>query len=183
MKFKASKTDLSNLKYIERFPLIDDRGSLERIFCSNEFKDWGDYKISQINQTFTKKRGCLRGLHFQYAPNSEMKYVICLSGSVFDVVVDLRLGSETFGKWTAIELSADIHNGLLIPEGFAHGFQTLEDNVLMLYLHSCPYSPNSEGGLNSLDPDLDINWPLPIESRSKRDEDLPFLKKIEGVAL
>jgi dTDP-4-dehydrorhamnose 3,5-epimerase len=182
-RFSSFETELSDLYYIERFPLIDERGSMERIFCSDELVEWNKLKVAQINRTLTKKRGSVRGLHFQFPPSAERKYVMCLLGSVFDVAVDLRSGSETYGKWFGVELNGSAQNALLIPEGFAHGFQTLEDNVYMLYLHSAPFDSAAEAGINSLDPDLAINWPLPVGVQSKRDEILPYLDEFNGITL
>ena len=182
-KISSSETKLSDLYYIDRFPIIDERGSFERIFCSNELVEWGDLKVAQINRTFTKNRGSMRGLHCQLPPSAERKYVMCLTGSVFDIAVDLRSGSETFGHWFGVELNGKSQNALLIPEGFAHGFQTLEDNVFMLYLHSASYDATAEAGLNPLDPDLAIDWPLPVNIQSARDKNLPSLKNFKGINL
>ena len=109
-------------------------------------------------------------MHFQFPPHAEMKLVTCLRGEVFDVAVDLRQNSPTCLKWHAARLSADNHKTLVIPEGFAHGFQTLTDECEMLYFHTAAYQPDAEGGLNALDPAFSIDWPLPITERSARDQ-------------
>lgn len=116
-----------------------------------------------------EKKGSLRGMHFQHAPSAEMKFVSCLRGEVFDVAVDLRPDSSTFLQWHAEVLSADNRKTLAIPEGFAHGFQTLADDCEMFYLHTAVYNQAAEGGLNPQDPALAIAWPLPITELSVRD--------------
>jgi dTDP-4-dehydrorhamnose 3,5-epimerase len=126
--------------------------------------------IAQINHTLTTRTGTVRGLHVQRPPHAEMKIVTCLRGAVFDVAVDLRGGSPTFLQWHAEHLTAENRRWLVIPEGFAHGFQTLTDDCEMLYLHSASYMPSAEGGLDATDPRLAIPWPLPIAERSPRDE-------------
>ena len=168
--FDIQLTPLSGLKVLVRKPLGDSRGYLERMFCVRELRDvFGARRVVQINHTFTQTRGTLRGMHFQHAPHAETKFVSCLRGTVFDVAVDLRKGSSTFLQWHAELLSADNHKTLLIPEGFAHGFQTLTDDCEMLYLHTAAYAPGAEAGLNPEDPKLAIAWPLPIAKVSPRD--------------
>ena len=129
--------------------------------------------MAQINHTLTRRRGTVRGLHFQNPPHAEDKLVSCLRGSVFDVGVDLRQGSATFLHWHGEILSADNGRGLLIPRGFAHGFQTLEDDCELLYLHSSAYVPKAEGALNARDPRLNIHWPLEFTDISERDTNHP----------
>lgn len=169
-RFAINDLPLSGLKLIERQMLGDARGFLSRVFCAEELSLVGWKKpISQINLTMTAKRGTVRGMHFQHPPHSEMKLVICVRGSIFDVAVDLRASSPTFLQWHAEELSAQNSRALLIPEGFAHGFQTLTDDCELLYLHSMPYAPSAEGALNAQDPALAVNWPLAITELSERD--------------
>jgi dTDP-4-dehydrorhamnose 3,5-epimerase len=140
------------------------------MFCAEELHTIGwTRSIAQINRTLTSARGTLRGMHFQQPPHAEMKLVSCLRGEVLDVAVDVRTDSPTFLQWHAEVLSADNHTSLLIPEGFAHGFQTLSDEVEMLYLHSTFYAPGSEAGLNPQDPRLGIVWPLSVAAISDRD--------------
>lgn len=174
---------LSGLKRIDRQVHGDARGFLARIFCADELANAGWTKpVAQINHTSTARRGTVRGLHFQRPPWAEMKLVTCLRGEVWDVAIDLRPGSSTYLRWHAEVLSAANHRALLIPEGFAHGFQTLGDDVEMIYCHSAPYAPEAEGGVNALDMRLAIAWPLPIEARSPRDEVLPAIdESFEGV--
>lgn len=176
---------LAGLKRVERQRLGDARGFLSRLFCTEELEAAGWVKpIAQINQTITAKRGVVRGLHFQYPPHAEIKLVSCLHGEVWDVVVDVRAGSKTFLRWHAERLSADNGYALLIPEGFAHGFQTLTNDVELLYCHSAPYSRSAEGGINPNDARLAISWPLPVTALSMRDAQHPKLNDhFAGVAL
>lgn len=180
-RFTEEKTALEGLWHLTRNPLGDTRGYLERMFCVDALASWGQRPIAQINRTFTATRGTLRGLHFQHPPHAECKYVSCLKGAVFDVAVDLRKTSPTYGQWFGVEISAQGHNALLIPEGFAHGFQTLTDDVEMLYLHSANFAPSSEGGVNALDPSLAIAWPIEVNTQSPRDQGLPLLIDVEGI--
>jgi dTDP-4-dehydrorhamnose 3,5-epimerase len=174
--FDILDTPLDGLKLIQRNPIGDHRGYLERMFCAKELRPSIRGKgIVQINHTLTAKRGTVRGLHFQQPPHAETKIVSCLHGEVFDVAVDLRSGSPTFLQWHAEILSAVNHRTLLIPEGFAHGFQTLTEDCEMLYLHTTPYHPEAEGGLNALDSRLDIRWPEAVIELSSRDAAHPLL--------
>ena len=136
--------------------------------------------IAQINHTFTQRQGTVRGMHFQRAPHAEMKLVNCIRGTVFDVAVDLRASSETFLRWHAEELTPDNGRSLLIPEGFAHGFQALSDDCELVYLHSAAYAPGAEAGVNPLDPRLGVCWPLPITEMSTRDAGHPMLNHYRG---
>jgi len=123
----------------------------------------------------TARKGTVRGMHFQRPPHAEMKLVSCVRGEVFDVAVDLRRGSPTFLRWHAERLSADNNRALLIPQGFAHGFQALTDDAELIYCHSAAYDAASEGGLNPRDPRLAIAWPLPITELSARDAQAAML--------
>jgi len=170
MRFVLHDTPLSGLKVVERTVLGDERGYLERMFCDTELKSILDgRRVRQVNHTLTENAGAVRGLHFQYPPHAETKFVNCIRGRVFDVAVDLRRNSPTFLKWHAEVLSADNHRSLLIPEGFAHGFQTLGEGCEMLYFHTMPYSQQHEGGLNAQDTTLAIAWPMPLGQQSARD--------------
>ena len=167
---------LAGLKRIERQQLGDARGFLSRLYCADELEAAGWHApVAQINYTLTALRGTARGLHFQYPPHAEMKLVSCLRGEVFDVAVDIRAGSPTFLHWHAERLSADNGFALLIPQGFAHGFQALSDNAELLYCHSAAYNADAEGGLNPIDPRLAIAWPLGISEISARDTQRPML--------
>lgn len=184
-RFTITDTPLSGLKVIERQCLGDARGFLSRLFCADELAAAGWTKpIAQINQTYTAKAGTIRGMHFQHPPYAEMKLVSCLQGELFDVAVDLRTDSPTFLKWSGVLLSADNHCALLIPEGFAHGFQTLTDDVELLYCHSVPYTPAAEAGLHPHDPALAITWPLPVAELSARDSRHPLVTAaFKGITL
>ncbi|UZR28718.1 dTDP-4-dehydrorhamnose 3,5-epimerase family protein [Methylococcus mesophilus] len=169
-RFARLDTPLAGLALIQRQPIGDHRGYLERLFCRDELDELLQGRsIVQINHTYTAKAGTVRGMHFQHPPHAEMKVVTCLRGEVFDVAVDLRQGSPTMLHWHAEHLSADNHRSLLIPEGFAHGFQTLTDDCELIYLHTAAYQPQAEVGLNPLDERLDIIWPLPFTEMSDRD--------------
>ena len=170
-RFTIRDTTLSGLTVITRKPIGDERGFLERLFCAHELAavGWGK-PIIQVNRTLTRKRGTVRGMHFQKSPHADMKLVSCLRGVVWDVAVDLRAGSPTFLKWHAEELSADNHKAMVIPEGFAHGFQTMTDECELLYLHSAAYVAGSEGAFNAVGSKLGIRWPQAITEQSARDK-------------
>lgn len=168
---------LAGLKMLTLQPLADSRGSLNRMFCAERLKSVWPGKIIQINHTKTVTRGSVRGLHFQHPPHAERKLVTCLRGEVWDVVVDLRADSPTFLRWHAEQLSESNHQAMLIPEGFAHGFQSRTPDVELLYLHSAAYEPKAEGGISALDPRLAIPWPEAITQLSERDRSHPRLDK------
>lgn len=184
-RFIISSTPLSDLKTVERQPLADDRGFLARIFCAEEFRGLGwQTPPIQINHTLTIGKGTVRGMHFQHPPHSEMKLVSCLRGEVWDVAVDIRAGSPTFLKWYGARLSASNNLAMMLPEGFAHGFQALSDNAELLYCHSAAYEKMAEDGLNPNDPALAIDWPFAVKSLSEKDGSRPFLKSdYKGVSL
>ena len=181
-RFDILDTPLSGLRILQRKPIGDSRGYLERLFCAEELQALVPGKhIAQINHTLTANRGTVRGLHFQRPPHAETKFVSCVRGEVFDVAVDLRHNSPTFLRWHAEVLSADNHKTLVIPEGFAHGFQTLTDDCEMLYFHTAAYQAEAEGGLNALDFRLAIKWPLGVTILSDRDRSHPMLtNEFEG---
>ena len=169
-------TPLENLKIIDHKINKDERGYLSRLFCQNRLNDFLEgKKIQQINKTLTKKKGTVRGLHFQYPPHAEKKIISCLRGKVWDVAVDLREGSSTFLNYHAELLTEDNNKSYLIPEGFAHGFQTLTSNCEMLYFHTANYSRELEGAINVIDPMIKITWPEPISECSQRDRNHPML--------
>ena len=175
-RFDIAATALKDVLVIQRKPIGDSRGFLERIFCANEMQPLiGDRKVVQINHTLTARRGTVRGMHFQHPPYAEMKFVSCLRGEVFDVALDLRDGSPTFLQWHAEVLSATNYKTLLVPEGFAHGFQTLSENCEMLYLHTVAYQRGSEAGLHPSDARLGIRWPLEVAELSPRDAGHPMV--------
>lgn len=184
-RFEIIGTSISSLMVLQRKPIGDNRGYLERMFCMDELKSiMTEKSIVQINHTLTAKPGTVRGMHFQHGPYAETKYVSCLRGEVFDVAVDLRQESPTFLHWHAEILSGDNHKTLVIPEGFAHGFQTLTKDCEMLYLHTAAYRADAEGGLNATDPKFGIQWPMDIAEQSARDAAHPFISEgFSGVSV
>jgi dTDP-4-dehydrorhamnose 3,5-epimerase len=161
---------------IERPRHADVRGFFSRLFCAEELAMCGfDAAVAQVNQSFTRRKGSVRGMHFQHPPHGEVKFVSCLRGEAFDVAVDLRKGSPTFLRWHAERLSESNALSLLIPRGFAHGFQTLSDDCELLYVHSMPYATDAEGGLNPSDATVGIRWPLPFADISERDATRPAM--------
>jgi dTDP-4-dehydrorhamnose 3,5-epimerase len=183
-RFDILPTKIAGLNVIERQPRGDARGFLSRFFCAEEMAEAGFVRpIAQINHTLTRQAGAIRGMHFQYPPHAEDKIVSCVRGGIFDVAVDLRAGSPSFLNWHAEILSAENARSLMIPRGFAHGFQTMTGDCELIYLHSHNYVPESEGALNARDPRLAIAWPLPITEMSARDSNHPFLgPEFEGVS-
>lgn len=175
-RFIAQPLPLAGLQLLERRKMADQRGFLSRLFCSEDLAPLGWVKpVAQINHTNTIAGGTVRGIHYQVPPFGEMKLVTVVRGEVWDVAVDLRAESPTFLKWHAEVLSAA--NGLVmfIPEGFAHGFQTLTDDVDMIYCHSTAFNPAAEGGINPLDKSLNVQWPLELTDMSARDREHPYL--------
>ena len=169
-RFTVTDLPLAGLKRVQRQRLGDNRGFLARLFCADELASTGWTKpVAQINHTYTAKQGTVRGMHFQRPPHAETKLVSCIRGEVWDVAVDLRAGSPTFLHWHAERLSAENGCALLIPEGFAHGFQALTDDVELLYCHSEAYAAHADGGLNPPEPRLGIAWPLAIAEFAARD--------------
>lgn len=161
----------------------DSRGFFARLFCEEEFASHGLTRAwSQCNVSYSAEKGTVRGMHFQRRPAADAKLVKCMRGAAFDVIVDLRRGSATFGRWTSVTLTADGGEMIYVPEGFAHGFQTLTDGTDLLYFHSQSYSPHHEGGLLFRDPDVGIAWPLEIGNLSDRDKTLPPLERVEPIS-
>lgn len=180
---KVNKTPIPDLIVVETEVHSDNRGAFARLYCQDELQECiGSRKIVQINHSRTHAIGAVRGLHFQRPPYAEMKLVRCLKGKVWDVAVDLRAGSPTYLKWYAEELSVGNMRMMVIPEGFAHGFQALELDSELLYLHTANYTPEAEGGVAHDDSQLSINWPLPITDMSRRDQLLqPILTNFSGI--
>jgi dTDP-4-dehydrorhamnose 3,5-epimerase len=173
---KFIETPLSGAYVIELEPLRDERGLFARTFCQEEFGQIGLHKqIVQINHSVTRKNGAIRGMHYQHAPAREAKLIRCVQGGVFDVMVDLRADSPTFLHHHGVELSKDNMRMIYIPEGFAHGFQTLTDEAELIYHHSAFYNPQYEHGLRYDDPALAINWPLPAGVVSLKDQNYPLI--------
>ena len=170
------KTKLKGLFVIEPEIYEDNRGNFYRVFCQNELKQIGYNKsIVQINQSFNKKKSTIRSMHFQYPPMAEIKIVRCTAGSIFDVAIDLRANSPTYLQWYSETLSAENKKMIYIPEGFAHGFQTLEDNIEIIYLHTEFYSSELESAVRYNDPKFNISWPLELTVISERDKNHPLI--------
>lgn len=178
-------TPIPGLMVVETMPITDTRGAFARLFCDQALNALiGPHKIMQINYSRTVNVGAVRGMHFQYSPHAEMKLVRCLKGRVWDVAVDLRYRSPTFLQWHAEELTPNNGRMMVIPEGFAHGFQVLEPESELLYLHTAPYTPSAEGGLLHSDPKLGIHWPLNVTDLSERDADHPLINEaFQGVSV
>jgi dTDP-4-dehydrorhamnose 3,5-epimerase len=163
-------TPLSGSFIIDISLFKDGRGWFARTYCKNEFKQIGFSKEwLQTNHSFTLQKGTVRGMHYQLFPHQEIKLVRCIAGTVYDVIIDLRKGSSTFLQWFSLELSAANKKMLYIPEGFAHGFQTLTDNCELIYHHSELYTPSAETGIRYNDSMINISWPLQITEISERD--------------
>jgi len=178
-------TSIDGVIVAETTRFRDHRGAFARLFCEDALTSvLGNRHIVQINHSKTSQVGAVRGMHYQHAPHAEMKMVRCLKGKVWDVAVDLRRDSPTFLRWHAEELSDGNDRMLMIPEGCAHGFQVLEAESELLYLHTAFYAPESEGGVRHDDPALDISWPLDVTDLSERDQAHPLIDKdFCGVAL
>ena len=173
-----TETPLKGSYVIDLEPIGDDRGWFSRTFCEKEFNKIGHnvYWV-QLNHSFTKEKGTIRGMHFQTPPYGEIKLVRCISGAVFDVIIDLRKDSPTFLNYFGTELSSINKKMIYIPKGFAHGFQTLTDDCELIYHHSEFYTPNSEGGIKYNDPTIAIKWPIPMQSISERDNLHPLINQ------
>ena len=159
----------------------DDRGFFARAFCQNEFKEHGlKPVIAQANIAFNKRKGTLRGMHFQFPPHPETKLVRATRGAIVDIIVDLRPESPTYLQHIEVELSADNHRALYVPERFAHGYQALEDATETSYQVGEFYAPGTEGGLSPFDPKLGLKWPLPVSVISPKDAAWKHLDEVEG---
>lgn len=179
------KTSIAGVNILETNVLQDSRGAFSRLFCSRELQlAIGQSSIAQINQSITLRVGAVRGLHFQKPPHAEMKIIRCLKGRVFDVAVDLRQSSPTFLKWISIELTPQSRLAFVIPEGCAHGFQVMEEDSELLYLHTSFYTPDAEGAVRFDDPKIGINWPLVPTDISAKDLSHPCLhEEFKGIVL
>src|SRR4051812_30522925 len=158
----------------------DNRGFFARVFCRRELAQHGlNPVIAQVNIAFSKRKGTLRGMHFQFPPAAETKLVRCTRGAILDIIVDLRPESPTYLEHVAVELTADNHRALYVPERFAHGYQVLEDATETSYEVGEFYTPDSEGGLMYDDPALGLTWPLPVAEISPKDSAWTLLDAIE----
>ena len=181
---KFFETTLSDCYEIEMLPLGDERGYFMRTFCTREFIEAGlNPELAQASVSFNRDKGTLRALHFQAHPSMEDKLVRCLAGAIFDVAVDLRPGSPTFGRWHGVELTADNNLQLYIPKGFAHGFQTIAPDSVVAYHIAQHYEPALTAGVRWDDPEIGISWPLPPVNQSPRDLGLPVLADLDSALL
>jgi dTDP-4-dehydrorhamnose 3,5-epimerase len=181
---KLIPLSLSGAHRVELTPHGDARGFFARTFACEVFEAAGlPTQWPHMNLSFTAQTHSVRGLHFQRPPCADAKIVRCIRGAIFDVIVDLRQGSPGFGRWHGEELSAGNRTALYIPPGFAHGFQTLQPETEILYMHSDVYAPDLEGGVSVTDPGLGIGWPHPVQGLSDRDAALPDLNAVEPIAL
>jgi len=181
MTTELIRTPIQGVFELDSKTFTDHRGAFLNAFRAKELaflSSWGDRRITQVNLSRTEEVGTIRGLHLQSKPFSEAKLIRCLRGRVWDVAVDLRKTSTTFGHWHAIELCGRQSTALVIPEGCAHGFQVLEPGSELLYLHSGSWEPEAETGVRWDDPQLAIAWPLPPQGLSARDRALPLLESL-----
>jgi dTDP-4-dehydrorhamnose 3,5-epimerase len=170
-KFNIIDEPISGLKLIETKPIIDDRGFFQRLLCTKDLEEIGlEKEIVNVNHSKTKEIGAIRGMHFQYHPASEVKIVKCIKGSIFDVAIDIRKDSHTFLQYFGVKLSDSNNKMLYIPEGFAHGFQSLSEDTEIIYFVTSYYSSKLESGLNPFDNKINIDWPLKCKKISEKDK-------------
>ena len=170
----VTATELHGAYIVDLNRLEDERGFFARAWCRDELEEHGlNPEIRQINLSFSRRRGTLRGLHYQREPDAEVKLIRCVRGGVYDVIADLRAESPTYGAWFGIELTAENRRALYIPKGCAHGLQTLEDDTEVIYQVSASYAPASEGGIRFDDPYFGIEWPLAVTEISEKDSSWP----------
>ena len=175
MIFEATK--LPGAYIIELEPFRDERGLFARTFCKRDFAEIDHQKeFVQFNHSHTRDKGTLRGMHYQHPPHAEIKLIRCIRGKVLDVIIDIRQDSPTFLQHIGVELSSENMRMIYVPEGFAHGFQTLVDHSELIYHHTAYYTPEAEGGLHALDPKLNIDWPLEPTVMSDKDKNQAFIQ-------
>ena len=173
---KFIETELKGAYTIEIEASVDDRGWFSRVFCMKEFRQIDhNENFVQINHSSNTNKGTVRGMHYQIPPEAEIKLIRCIRGKIFDVILDLRENSPTFLQWIGVELSAENMKMIYVPEGFAHGFQTLEDNSELIYHHTSFYNPSAERGIRYNDTLAGIKWPLDITNISEKDASYPLL--------
>lgn len=169
-----SETKLGGAYIIEIEKLVDDRGFFARSWCQKEFESHGlTSRMAQANISFNRKKGTLRGMHYQIAPYQECKIIRCTRGAIYDVIIDLRPDSPTYKQWTSVELAAESYTMFFVPENFAHGFQTLTDEAEISYQVTQFYTPGSEKGIRFDDPIFNIQWPLEVSVISDKDRTWP----------
>ena len=171
-----AETKLSGAFIVEPQRILDDRGFFARTWTAEEFDERGlNPRIAQCSVSYNAKRATVRGMHYQIDPHTEAKLVRCTRGAIYDVAVDLRADSPTYLHWMAIELTADNGRMFYIPEGLAHGYQTLHDETEVFYQISAKYHPQAARGIRWDDPAIGIEWPLPVSVISERDRNLPLM--------
>jgi dTDP-4-dehydrorhamnose 3,5-epimerase len=170
-----TETKLAGAFIVDLDPHEDERGFFARSWCADEFQRHGlNPRLVQCNISFNQKRGTLRGMHYQIAPHEEAKLVRCTRGAIFDVMIDLQIASPTYCQWVAVELTAENHRAVYVPEGFAHGFQTLTDDVEVFYQMSDFFFPDLARGVRWNDPAFGITWPISDVIVSEKDQDFPL---------
>lgn len=177
-----TQTDLKDAYVIDLERHEDERGFFARSWCVREFEEMGlDTALAQCNLSYNARKGTTRGMHYQRPPHVETKFVRCVRGAIYDVIIDLRPDSPTFRQWIGVELTAGNRSMLYVPKGFAHGFQTLTDDTEIFYMMSELYAPDYADGLRWDDPLFDITWPGEVRSMSEKDRDYPdsTLEKFE----
>lgn len=178
---KFTKTSLADAVLIDLAKLEDARGYFARTFCAESFGQAGLVtQFVQANQSHNHAAGTLRGMHYQHAPHGEVKVVRCVKGAIHDVIIDLRRDSPSYRRWEGFDLTAGTGRMLYVPAGFAHGFQTLEDDTTVTYQVSYPYTPGAEGGLRWDDPAFAIAWPRPVSVISDKDAAWPPMAPAAG---
>jgi dTDP-4-dehydrorhamnose 3,5-epimerase len=184
-RFDIRETTLPDVYVLQRQPHGDERGWFERMYSPADLAGLlGQRAIVQVNRTLTRAKATVRGMHYQVQPSAEAKIVSCLRGAIFDVAVDVRRRSPTFLRWHSEMLTAENNRSLLIPEGFAHGFQAAVDDCEVLYFHTAAYDTAAERGIHPLDPRVAIAWPLPVEHLSERDASHPPLtSEFDGIVV
>ena len=166
-----SETELPGAFVIDLEKIEDERGFFARAWCQRELRDHGlESRIAQCNMSFNKRKGTLRGMHFQRPPHEEVKLIRCIRGALYDVIIDLRPESAANKRWIGVELTAENRRMLYVPRGFAHGFQTLEEDTETFYMVSEFYTPGAESGVRWDDPSFGIDWPLPPSEISDKDQ-------------
>lgn len=179
---QIERTLIDGVYSIRPRKIEDERGFFARVWCAREFEEAGiNASVVQANLSYNRRRGTLRGLHYQIAPHAETKVVRCTRGAIFDVAVDLREDSPSYLQWVGVELRDDLHNMLVVPEGCAHGFQTLTDDVEVSYQVSAAYAPQAERGARYDDPAFGIEWPLPVAAISDKDARWAAFAPAKGV--
>jgi dTDP-4-dehydrorhamnose 3,5-epimerase len=168
---------IPDLLVVELEKRADARGYFARAWCEMEFAEHGLPRFVQTNMSMSRQKGTIRGLHYQLAPHGEAKYMRCIRGAIFDVVVDIRPGSPTFKQWVGIELTADNRKAVFVPEGLPHAYQALTDDAEVIYSTSCVYTPGAERGVRWNDPAFKIDWPLKQAIVSEKDSNWPDWKE------